>query len=160
MVAAEANARELLGTLGYFTPTLTLELKETPIAGAKAPREVVITVDPGEVTHVSSVQIGFAGPIENDPTSQAQRDADLKDGYLAIERAISREWLTKLRAAADGFVVQSRKVTKADKVFDIERGHTAENPRLRRVSSPQDQHPVFWELCANSVLPDIVQYCE
>ncbi|WP_416352303.1 autotransporter assembly complex protein TamA [Variovorax sp. RTB1] len=75
MVAAEANARELLGTLGYFTPTLTLELKETPIAGAKAPREVVITVDPGEVTHVSSVQIGFAGPIENDPTSQAHRDA-------------------------------------------------------------------------------------
>ena len=30
MVAAEANARELLGTLGYFTPTLTLELHETP----------------------------------------------------------------------------------------------------------------------------------
>jgi translocation and assembly module TamA len=32
MVAAEANARELLGTLGYFTPTLTLELNETPAA--------------------------------------------------------------------------------------------------------------------------------
>ncbi len=75
MVAAESNARELLGTRGYFTPTLTLELKETPAAGAKAPREVVIAVEPGEVTHVSSVQIGFAGPIENDPTSQAQRDA-------------------------------------------------------------------------------------
>ena len=74
MVAAESNARELLGTLGYFTPNLTLELKETP-TGAKAPREVVITVEPGEVTHVSSVQIGFAGPIESDPTSQAQRDA-------------------------------------------------------------------------------------
>lgn len=74
MVAAEANARELLGTLGYFTPTLTLELKETPTS-SKAPREVVITVAPGEVTHVSAVQIDFTGPIENDPTSQAQRDA-------------------------------------------------------------------------------------
>ena len=30
MVAAEANARELLNTLGYFTPTLTLEMQETP----------------------------------------------------------------------------------------------------------------------------------
>ena len=28
MVAAEANARELLNTLGYFTPTLTLELRD------------------------------------------------------------------------------------------------------------------------------------
>ncbi|CAN5909457.1 autotransporter assembly complex family protein [soil metagenome] len=74
MVAAEANARELLGTLGYFTPTLTLELNETPAAGAKAPREIVVTVEPGEVTHVSAVQIGFTGPIESDPTSQAQRD--------------------------------------------------------------------------------------
>src|SRR5690606_20084287 len=53
MVAAEANARELLGTLGYFTPTLTLELKETPDS-TEAPREVVITVAPGERTKVST----------------------------------------------------------------------------------------------------------
>lgn len=73
MVAAEGNARELLGTLGYFTPTLALDLNETP--GGKAPRQVVITVEPGELTHVSSVQIGFNGPIADDPTAQAQRDA-------------------------------------------------------------------------------------
>src|SRR5687768_2985115 len=36
MVAAEANARELLGTLGYFTPILTLEPNETP-ASTQAP---------------------------------------------------------------------------------------------------------------------------
>jgi translocation and assembly module TamA len=30
MVAAEANARELLGTLGYFTPHLVLQLRDTP----------------------------------------------------------------------------------------------------------------------------------
>ncbi|RYF35368.1 MAG: outer membrane protein assembly factor [Comamonadaceae bacterium] len=74
MVAAEANARELLGTLGYFAPTLTLELKETP-ANAKAPREVVITVAPGEQTRVSTVQIGFAGPIESDAAAGPQRDS-------------------------------------------------------------------------------------
>ena len=88
--------------------------------------------------------------------TQAQRDAYFRDGYLVIERAISPDWLTKLRAAADGFVEQSRKVTKADKVFDIERDHSAENPRLRRVSSPQDQHPVFWDLAMHSPLGDIV----
>jgi len=73
MVAAEANARELLGTLGYFTPTLTLELNETP-AGKKAPREIVVTVDPGPVTRVSTVQVNYTGPIAADATAQAQRD--------------------------------------------------------------------------------------
>jgi translocation and assembly module TamA len=72
MVAAEANARELLGTLGYFTPRLTLELNETP--GAKAPREVRITVEPGEITRISGVQIDFAGPIAQEAASAARRE--------------------------------------------------------------------------------------
>ena len=59
MVAAEGNARELLNTLGYFTPTLTLEMRETP--GAKTPREVKITVEPGELTRVREVRIDFNG---------------------------------------------------------------------------------------------------
>ncbi len=74
MVAAEANARELLGTLGYFTPTLTLELNETP-QGAKAAREIVISVSPGEITKVSNVQISYGGPIADDATAEAQRDS-------------------------------------------------------------------------------------
>jgi translocation and assembly module TamA len=74
MVAAEANARELLGTMGYFAPTLTLELNETP-ESTKAPREIVITVSPGESTKVSNVQISYGGPIANDATAEAQRDS-------------------------------------------------------------------------------------
>ncbi len=73
MVAAEANARELLATLGYFTPALTLELHETP-ASDKAPREIVVTVEPGEITTVSNVQISYAGPIADDPAAESQRD--------------------------------------------------------------------------------------
>ena len=74
MVAAEANARELLGTLGYFTPTLTLDLVETP-QGTKAPREIVISVSPGDIAKVSNVQISYAGPIADDASAEAQRDA-------------------------------------------------------------------------------------
>jgi translocation and assembly module TamA len=78
MVAAEANARDLLGTLGYFTPTLTLELHETP-ASTKAPREVTVTVEPGVQTRVAAFQIDFGGAIANetpdDPVARAQREA-------------------------------------------------------------------------------------
>jgi len=69
MVAAEANARELLGTLGYFTPTLTLELTDTPTAG----RTVVITVDAGPSSLVNAVAVDFSGPIAADPSAAAQR---------------------------------------------------------------------------------------
>jgi translocation and assembly module TamA len=81
MVAAETNARELLGTLGYFTPTLTLELNETP-EGAKAPREIVITVAPGELTKVSNVQLSYAGAIADDAAAEAQRDSIRTDWAL------------------------------------------------------------------------------
>jgi len=74
MVAAEANARELLGTLGYFGPTLTLELKDTP-DDPKAPRRILIDVDPGPLTKVDRVTIDFQGPVAQDPKDKAQRDA-------------------------------------------------------------------------------------
>ncbi|MDB5732130.1 MAG: outer membrane protein assembly factor [Variovorax sp.] len=73
MVAAEANARELLGTLGYFTPTLTLELK-TPSGAAQGEREIAITVEPGPLSHIDAVAIDFSGPIAADPASKVQRE--------------------------------------------------------------------------------------
>ncbi len=39
----------------------------------------------------------------------------------------------------------SRALTQSDKIYILEDGHSAERPRLHRVSSPQDQHPLFWE---------------
>jgi len=73
MVAAEGNARELLATRGYFEPTLTLELLDTP-NDAKAPRKVVITVEPGALTKVEQVDITFEGPVAQDPKDAQQRN--------------------------------------------------------------------------------------
>ncbi|MCB1977917.1 MAG: BamA/TamA family outer membrane protein [Burkholderiaceae bacterium] len=61
--AADANARELLATLGYFSPDIQIDLTDTP-DGAGAPRAVVVTVDPGERTRVESLDLQFRGDIE------------------------------------------------------------------------------------------------
>ncbi|MDM0114982.1 BamA/TamA family outer membrane protein [Variovorax sp. J22R133] len=90
MVAAEANARELLNTLGYFGPTITLELHETP-EGKQAAREVVITVEPGEPTRVNSAIIDFTGPIETDEASRAHRDAIRADWKLPPGQIFTQE---------------------------------------------------------------------
>ena len=58
--AADDNARELLATLGYFSPTLTLEMKETP--DAEAPRSIELTVEPGPQTLIREANIEVTGP--------------------------------------------------------------------------------------------------
>ncbi|RUR69465.1 outer membrane protein assembly factor [Variovorax guangxiensis] len=119
MVAAEANARELLGTLGYFTPTLTLELNETP-QGEKAPREIVINVSPGELTKVSNVQISYAGPIADDPAAESQRDTirtawALRAGQPFTQQAWDDAKTTALRSlTAKRFPTGSIAISRAE----------------------------------------------
>jgi ectoine hydroxylase-related dioxygenase (phytanoyl-CoA dioxygenase family) len=87
---------------------------------------------------------------------QPQRERYFEDGFLLVERAIGEDWLARLRAATEELVERSRRVTQSDTVFDLEPGHRPEAPRLRRVSNPVEQHPVFWDYCLNSVMADIV----
>jgi len=88
--------------------------------------------------------------------TQAQREQYFSEGFLYLERAISDEWIARLRAATEELVERSRKVTQSDAIFDLEPKHRPDAPRLRRVSNPVEQHPVFWDYCLKSVLPDIV----
>jgi ectoine hydroxylase len=48
-------------------------------------------------------------------------------------------------------------LTKSDKVFDIDVGHSAEKPKLRRLSSPVDQDPTYWEFASSSLMADIAE---
>jgi ectoine hydroxylase-related dioxygenase (phytanoyl-CoA dioxygenase family) len=88
--------------------------------------------------------------------TRAQRESYFSEGYLYLERAISDEWIARLRAATEELVERSRKVMQSDAIFDLEPKHCPDAPRLRRVSNPVEQHPVFWDYCLKSVLPDIV----
>ncbi len=86
---------------------------------------------------------------------EAQRERFLEEGAICVERAIGDEWLAALRAGVDRLVERSRSVTKSDAIFDLEPGHTADAPRLRRVSSPADQDDVFWRVVTEGPVGDI-----
>ena len=66
--AADANARELLATLGYFSPDIQIDLTKTP-DDRRAPRAIVVTVDPGERTTIKALDLRFQGDIETGPTT-------------------------------------------------------------------------------------------
>ena len=87
--------------------------------------------------------------------TQPQRELYYEQGYLTFPALIPHSELTELRLIVDGIVDSTRRVTESGNEIDLEKGHTAENPRLRRVTYVDDKDPHFWRLCADSVIPDI-----
>lgn len=75
--------------------------------------------------------------------TREQIDFYHKNGYLGVENVLSDTEIQALRRATDEFVEKSRAVTQHTDVFDLEPGHTADNPRLRRLKNPIDQHQVY-----------------
>ncbi|MBE0472958.1 autotransporter assembly complex family protein [Rhodoferax sp.] len=71
MRQADVDARQLIGTLGYFSPDIHLERQP---ASADTPWPVVkIVVNPGEATRIQQVSITFTGAIASDEAAASQR---------------------------------------------------------------------------------------
>lgn len=87
--------------------------------------------------------------------SEAQRQRFFDDGFLVLEGAIGRDWLDRLEAAMAEMVEASRQVRESDSRFVLEDGHSAETPRLRRLSSPVSHHPEFWAFASESLSADV-----
>lgn len=66
-----------------------------------------------------------------------------RDGYLVVPDVLSAQDIEDLRRATDGFVEQSRQATAHTAVFDLEPGHSAADPRVRRIKSPHLQHDAY-----------------
>ena len=78
------------------------------------------------------------------------------NGFLAVEGVYSREEMAEARAAVEEFVRGSRTVTDHTDVFDLEPGHSAAEPRVRRIKSPYLHHPTFDRLVRHNRMLDVV----
>ena len=67
IVLAERNVRNLVGTLGFFSP----DIRITREGGINERPVILVAVDPGEVTHIGPVAITFAGDIADSPDTDA-----------------------------------------------------------------------------------------
>ncbi|MDP6690753.1 MAG: phytanoyl-CoA dioxygenase family protein, partial [Alphaproteobacteria bacterium] len=88
--------------------------------------------------------------------TQRQRESYFEDGYLLLDSIVPEDWLQRLRAATDGKIEESRAIAQSDAKWDLETGHCAEAPRLRRLSSPNDHHADYWAFASQSVIVDAV----
>ena len=78
IVLAERNVRNLVGTLGYFSPDISITREDS----ANQRPTIVVAVDPGTATQIGPVAITFAGDIAASP------DADA----IAQRANIQRNW--------------------------------------------------------------------
>ena len=98
MAQAEQHARKLVGTLGYFSPTVAISRQN---ASTTSPRPVVnIRVVLGEATRVQQLDIQFTGAIATDALAAKQREDILSEWSLRTgERFTQTAWDTaKLQA--------------------------------------------------------------
>ncbi len=72
VVLAERNVRNLVGTLGYFSPEIAI----TREGAATGRPTIVVAVDPGQPTLIKSVDISFLGDIAESSEADAMRQKD------------------------------------------------------------------------------------
>ncbi len=89
--------------------------------------------------------------------SQAQREAYFRDGYLLLERFVDEDWLDRLWQVTDNFVEESRSLTASDETYDLEDGHRADAPRLRRLTHPVELHEVYRSFTFQGPLVDLAE---
>jgi translocation and assembly module TamA len=78
-IAAHDDIRDLMGTLGYFSPEISVE-RDSNNTTNSARRVVRVAVQPGPPTVVQSVALSFRGDISDDPAAASQRLA-IEDGW-------------------------------------------------------------------------------
>ena len=95
--------------------------------------------------------------------TEAQRASFWENGYLVVENAVSPEQLEALRTDFQGWVDES--TTHAESYgttvdgrhrFDLEPGHTATSPALRRVSAPIEVSEAYKQVAFDSAMVDAV----
>lgn len=82
--------------------------------------------------------------------SKQQREQYFEEGAVLVEGVVGEDWLAKMRAASERFIEHSRTLSQSDGQYILENGHSAESPRMKRLTSPVDHDPVFWDVVAKS----------
>ncbi len=95
--------------------------------------------------------------------NEAQISSFKENGYLFLPDALRMDQLDRLRAQFDAWIEESRAYTTpygetmdGRPRFDLEPGHTAEQPALRRIASPVEISDVYLEVMRDNRALDAV----
>ncbi len=95
--------------------------------------------------------------------SEAQKEQFWRDGYLVVENVVDPELLAGMKGDFAGWVEESRahdaaygETLDGRPRFDLEPGHSAARPGLRRVNAPIEVSQAYYDAMASSRMTDCV----
>jgi phytanoyl-CoA hydroxylase len=80
-----------------------------------------------------------------------------RDGVIVVPEVLDGGTLGKVRQVIAELVAGAAEITEHTDVYDLEPGHTGENPRVRRIKTPHKVHPVFNEIVRSAPVIDILK---
>ena len=89
--------------------------------------------------------------------SQQQIDRYHADGFLIVESVLDDLMRQRMKNVLADLVEKSRTVVAHDDVYDLEPGHSKDEPRVRRIKKPHEVDPVFREFMFTSKLQGILK---
>ena len=87
----------------------------------------------------------------------AQIEQYHEEGYLIVQGVVDDVTRQRMKNALAELVEQSRAVSVHDDIYDLEPGHTASEPRVRRIKKPHVVNPVFNEFLYSPTFKAITQ---
>jgi phytanoyl-CoA hydroxylase len=80
-----------------------------------------------------------------------------RDGLIVVPDVLDASTLSQLRSVIAELVADSAKTLAHTDVYDLEPGHTAENPRIRRIKTPHKVHALFNDIVRSPAVLDILK---
>jgi phytanoyl-CoA hydroxylase len=80
-----------------------------------------------------------------------------RDGVIVVPDVLGADTLAQMRSIIAELVAASAKTLEHTDVYDLEPGHTATSPRVRRIKTPHKVHPLFDEIVRSPAVLEILK---
>src|ERR1700731_2723878 len=89
--------------------------------------------------------------------SEQDVQAYKRDGLIVVPDVLDASTLSQVRAGIAKLVAASAKPLALPEIYAHEPGHTAENPRVRRIKTPPKVHALFNDIVRRPAVLDILK---
>jgi ectoine hydroxylase-related dioxygenase (phytanoyl-CoA dioxygenase family) len=88
--------------------------------------------------------------------SERDVQAYRRDGVIVVPEVLGNQTLAEVRTVIAELVAGSAKTLEHTDIYDLEPGHSAEDPRVRRIKAPHKVHPIFDQIVRSPAVVDIL----
>jgi phytanoyl-CoA hydroxylase len=89
--------------------------------------------------------------------SEQDVQAYKRDGVIMVPDVLDASTLSRVRSVIAELVAGAAKTLEHTDVYDLEPGHTAEDPRVRRIKTPHKIHALFNNIVRSPAVLDILK---